>query len=109
MSNYSPKEACECGLFTFINMTVLSSRRLRGMSMATLYSTCQCVLSVVGSIGVILLFAGIPQLIYAPSLNVGNLLTFMLGALLITAMVAGNAVLNFRYQEHCRRDADNAQ
>lgn len=63
-----------------------------------MYSSAQCVLSVVGSVGVILLFAGIPQLIYSPVVNVANLMTFLLGAILITTMVAGNSFLNYKYR-----------
>lgn len=68
------------------------------VSIATIYSSAQCVLSVVGSVGVILLFAGIPQLIYSPSISASNLLTFVMGAVLIITMVAGNSFLNYKYR-----------
>lgn len=68
------------------------------VSIATIYSSAQCVLSVVGSVGVILLFAGIPQLIYSPSISASNLLTFVMGAVLIMTMVAGNSFLNYKYR-----------
>nr|XP_053628680.1 uncharacterized protein LOC128686060 [Cherax quadricarinatus]XP_053628681.1 uncharacterized protein LOC128686060 [Cherax quadricarinatus] len=67
-------------------------------NITTVYSSAQCVLSVVGSVGVILLFAGIPQLIYSPVVSVANLMTFLLGAILITTMVAGNSFLNYKYR-----------
>lgn len=68
------------------------------ISIATLYSSAQCVLSVVGSVGVILLFAGIPQLIYSPAVSAANLLTFVTGAVLIMTMVAGNTFLNYKFR-----------
>lgn len=68
------------------------------ISIATIYSSAQCVLSVVGSVGVILLFAGIPQLIYSPSVSAANLITFVMGAVLITTMVAGNTLLNYKHR-----------
>jgi len=74
--------------------------RQRLVTVSSLYSTAQCVLSMVGSIGVILLFAGIPQLIYSPSVQLSNLLTFMLGASLITSMVGGNAFVNYKYRQY---------
>lgn len=85
------------------------------VNIATLYSSAQCVLSVVGSVGVILLFAGIPQLIYSPSVSIANLMTFLLGAILITTMVAGNAFLNYKYRKFTRavqqsqRDANSTE
>lgn len=72
------------------------------VNISTLYSSAQCVLSVVGSVGVILLFAGIPQLIYSPTVSVANLMTFLLGAILITTMVAGNSFLNYKYRKFTR-------
>lgn len=75
---------------------------LTTVNIATLYSSAQCVLSVVGSVGVILLFAGIPQLIYSDVISVANLLTFILGAVLITTMVAGNSFLNYKYRRITR-------
>ncbi|XP_071529783.1 uncharacterized protein [Panulirus ornatus] len=83
------------------------------VSIATVYSSAQCVLSVVGSVGVILLFAGIPQLIYSPEVSVANLMTFLLGAILITTMVAGNSFLNYKYRRfereaRLRRSASNS-
>lgn len=75
---------------------------LTTVNIATLYSSAQCVLSVVGSVGVILLFAGIPQLIYSDVISVANLLTFILGAVLITTMVAGNSFLNYKYRSITR-------
>ncbi|XP_068233137.1 ubiquitin-associated protein 2-like [Palaemon carinicauda] len=72
------------------------------VNISTLYSSAQCVLSVVGSVGVILLFAGIPQLIYSPTVSVANLMTFLLGAILITTMVAGNSFLNYKYRKLTR-------
>lgn len=68
------------------------------LSLTTLYSSAQCVLSVVGSVGVILLFAGIPQLIYSPVVSGSNLLTFVMGAVLIMTMVAGNTLLNYKFR-----------
>ncbi|XP_045131118.1 uncharacterized protein LOC123516091 isoform X1 [Portunus trituberculatus] len=68
------------------------------LSITTLYSSAQCVLSVVGSVGVILLFAGIPQLIYSPVVSGSNLLTFVMGAVLIMTMVAGNTLLNYKFR-----------
>ena len=70
------------------------------VTVSSLYSTAQCILSMVGSIGVILLFAGIPQLIYSPSVQLSNLMTFLLGASLITAMVGGNAFVNYKYRQY---------
>ena len=66
------------------------------MSLQSLYTSMQCVLSVIGSIGVILLFAGIPQLIYSPNVKAVNLMTFLLGALLICTMVVGNAIISYQ-------------
>ncbi|XP_018019762.1 uncharacterized protein LOC108676220 [Hyalella azteca] len=74
------------------------------VTVSSLYSTAQCILSMVGSIGVILLFAGIPQLIYSPSVQLNNLMTFLLGASLITAMVAGNAFVNYKYRQYLHRN-----
>ena len=49
--------------------------------------------------GIVLLFAGIPQLIYAPEVTAGNVVTFLSGAALLTLMVAGNACIGYHYHE----------
>ena len=80
------------------------------MTASSLYSSSQCILSMIGSVGVILLFAGIPQLIYSPAVQLSNLMTFLMGASLITAMVAGNAFVNYKYRQflHARNQVSTA-
>ena len=63
-----------------------------------MFSSVQCLLSVVGSMGIILMFAGIPQLIYSPEVTVTNVVTFLTGALLLSVMVAGNACIGYKFQ-----------
>jgi len=66
---------------------------------SALLSSLQCLLSLTGSMGIVLLFAGIPQLIYAPEVTAGNVMTFLAGALLLTLMVAGNACIGYHYSD----------
>ncbi|XP_018019763.1 uncharacterized protein LOC108676221 [Hyalella azteca] len=76
-------------------MALLSTERGRR---SAIISSIQCLLSVVGSMGIILIFAGIPQLIYAPVVTVTNVVTFLVGALLLSVMVAGNACISYKFR-----------
>ncbi|KAF2364793.1 hypothetical protein FHG87_004452 [Trinorchestia longiramus] len=76
-------------------VALLSTERGRRSAMV---SSIQCLLSVVGSMGIIMLFAGIPQLIYSPVVTATNVVIFLVGALLLSIMVAGNACISYRFR-----------